>query len=75
MPCTVRAYTFFTVTERPPNRLAEPGRIWSEVTPPFANAREKPGSCGQTECSAQTPGVTGLVASLPSDTASTCGLG
>ena len=71
----VRAGTFLSVTERPPIRLAEPGRIWSAVTPPFASARLKPGSCGQTECSAQTSGVVGAVASFPSECASTPGEG
>ena len=75
MPCTVREDTFLSVTERPPVRLAEPGRIWSAVTPPLASARVKPGSCGQTECSAQTSGVIGLVASFPSECASTLGVG
>ena len=41
IPWTVRAGTFFKVTERPPNRFAEPGRICSAVTPPLASAREK----------------------------------
>src|SRR6202000_2492476 len=50
--------TFSSTTERPPMRLAEPGRICSEVIPP-ARAVRKPGSCGQTECSAQTFGVAG----------------
>ncbi|MNS84168.1 hypothetical protein D3C72_1179820 [compost metagenome] len=57
--------TLRMVTPRPPNRLAEPGRIWSVVTPP-ARAVLKPGSWGQSECSAQTWAVFGLVASLPS---------
>jgi hypothetical protein len=57
--------TLRTVTPRPPNRLAEPGRIWSVVTPP-ARAWLKPGSWGHSECSAQTWAVFGLVASLPS---------
>ena len=39
----MRAGTFLSVTERPPNRLAEPGRICSVVTPPLASARLKPG--------------------------------
>ena len=55
-------------------RFAEPGRICSVVTPP-ASAVRKPGSCGQTECSAQTFAVVGEVASLPSEFASTAGLG
>ena len=46
----------------------------SVVTPP-AMARVKPGSCGQIECSAQTSLRFGLVASLPSEFASTAGLG
>ncbi len=75
MPCTVRAETFFSVTDRPPVRFAEPGRICRLVTPPLASARVKPGSCGQTECSAQTSGVIGLVASLPSECACTLGVG
>ena len=45
------------------------------ATMPLAIAREKPGSCGQTECSAQTSGRAGDVASLPSLLASTPGLG
>ena len=53
MPCMVIEGTLRTVTERPPIRLAEPGRIINVVTPP-ARARLKPGSCGQIECSAQT---------------------
>ena len=65
MPCMVTDGTLRTVTPRPPNRLAEPGRIWSVVTPP-ARAVLKPGSWGQSECSAQTWAVFGLVASLPS---------
>ena len=65
MPCTVRLGTFFSTTPRPPNRLALPGRICSEVMPP-ASAREKPGSCGQTLCSTQTSAVTGAEISLPS---------
>src|SRR5690606_30382610 len=72
--CTLVPGTFLSVTPRPPNRLAEPGRICSEVTPP-ASAAAKPGSCGQTECSAQTLAVTGEVASLPSLCARTPGLG
>jgi hypothetical protein len=75
MPCMVRAGTFLSVTERPPNRLAEPGRICSAVTPPLASARLKPGSCGQTLCSAQTSGRDGPVASLPSSWAATEGEG
>ena len=66
MPWTVRAGTFFSVTDRPPNKLAEPGSTWSAVTPPFISARLKPGSCGQTLCSAQTSARTGAVASFPS---------
>src|SRR5262245_4057480 len=72
--CTVRAGTFFSVTLRPPMRLAEPGSIWSGVMPP-ASAVANPGSCGQTECSAQTSAVTGAVASLPSAFAATPGDG
>ena len=67
MSCAVRAGTFLSTTERPPNRFAEPGRTCSVVTPPLISAREKPGSCGHTLCSAQTSGRTGEVASLPSD--------
>ena len=65
MSCTLRPATFFKVTVRPPNKFAEPGRIMSEVTPP-ASAAPKPGSCGQTLCSAHTCAVFGEVASLPS---------
>jgi len=65
---------FFTVTPRPPIRLALPGRICREVTPP-ASAAWKPGSCGQIECSAQTCAVLGEVASLPSLCALAPGLG
>ena len=68
------AGTFFSVTPRPPIRLAEPGSTCSEVMPP-ASAAAKPGSCGQTECSAHTFGVTGAVISLPSLCALTPGLG
>src|SRR5688572_33471473 len=75
IPCTVREATFLSVTERPPIRLAEPGRICSEVTPPLASARVKPGSCGQTECTVQTSGVVGSVASLPSSCAEVPGEG
>ena len=39
MPCMVMEGTLRMVTPRPPNRLAEPGRICSVVTPPFASAR------------------------------------
>src|SRR5690606_6575550 len=74
MPCAVVAATFLSVTPRPPTRLAEPGRLCSAVTPP-ASAAPKPGSCGHTECSAQTWAVTGLVASLPSLCALAPGLG
>ena len=42
-----------STTLRPPIKLAEPGRICSVVMPP-SSAVSKPGSCGQTECSAQT---------------------
>ena len=65
MAATVMAVTFFSTTDRPPNRLPEPGRISSVVTPP-ARERSKAGSCGQTECSAQTWAVLGSVSSLPS---------
>src|SRR5690606_1052183 len=74
MPWTVRPGTFLTVTLRPPNRLAEPGRICSEVMPP-ASAVTNPGSCGHTLCSAQTSAVLGEVISLPSACASTEGEG
>src|SRR5690554_5308389 len=74
IPCTVVAYTFLSVTPRPPTRLAEPGRICRAVTPP-ASAAPKPGSCGHTECSAHTWAVTGAVASLPSLCALAPGLG
>ena len=57
---------------RPPIRFAEPGSAWIVVIPP-AMARGICGSCGQNECSAQTSAVTGLVASLPSDSASVPG--
>ena len=63
---TLRPGTFFNVTLRPPNRLAEPGKICSVVTPP-ASAVTNPGSCGHTLCSAQTSAVLGAVASLPSE--------
>src|SRR5690606_14132948 len=66
MSCTVRPGTFFTVTPRPPNRFADPGRICIVVTPP-ASASVNCGSCGQTESSARTSAVFGLVISLPSD--------
>src|SRR5690606_40880526 len=59
---------------RPPNRLAEPGRICRAVTPP-ASAVSKPGSWGQTLCSAQTSAVLGADISLPSACASTEGEG
>src|SRR6185503_21053966 len=75
IPCVVRAGTFFNTTERPPNRFAEPGRICSVVTPPLIKAREKPGSCGQTLCSAHTSGRVGEVASLPSELESVPGEG
>jgi hypothetical protein len=54
--------------------LVEPGSTCSVVTPP-ARAAWKPGSCGQIECSAQTSGVVGAVASLPSRVAQTPGDG
>src|ERR1700730_14202796 len=63
--CTVRAGTTLSTTLRPPMRLAEPGNTCRVVTPP-ARLRGNCGSCGHTECSAQTWGVVGLVASLPS---------
>ena len=44
------------------------------MTPP-ASAAWKPGSCGQTECSAQTAAVTGEVISLPSLCEDVPGLG
>ena len=65
---------FLRVTPRPPIRFALPGKICRLVTPP-ASAASKPGSCGQIECSAQTLGVTGEVASLPSLCAFMPGLG
>src|ERR1041384_3565593 len=74
IPCTVREGTTLTTTLRPPIKFAEPGRICIVVTPP-ANARGNCGSCGQTECSAQTFAVTGFVASLQSLFASTPGAG
>ena len=57
--------TFLTVTLRPPNRFAEPGRICIVVTPP-ASASSNCGSCGQMACSDETSAVFGLVISLPS---------
>ena len=69
----VVAGTFLSVTPRPPIRFAEPGRICSEVTPPWI-ADSKPGSWGHTLCSTQTFAVTGSVDSLPSLCASTPGL-
>src|SRR5919108_2376019 len=72
IPCTVRAGTILSTTERPPIKLAEPGRICAVVIPP-AKARGNCGSCGHTECSAQTLAVTGFVASLPSLLACTPG--
>src|SRR5205085_12557523 len=72
IPSAVRDGTFFTVTPRPPNRLAEPGRICIVVTPP-ASERSNCGSCGQSECSAETSAVLGLVISLPSCSDSTPG--
>src|SRR5690349_16991884 len=72
IPCTVRDGTTFRIALRPPIRLAEPGSTCSVVTPP-ARLRGNCGSCGHTECSAQTLAVTGLVASLPSLLASTPG--
>src|SRR5688572_18434465 len=55
-------------------RLAEPGSTWIVVVPP-ASTRGNCGSCGQTECSAQTCAVTGAVASLPSLCAAVPGAG
>src|SRR5512147_2902560 len=69
IPWTVTDGTILSTTLRPPMRFAEPGRICAVVTP-LASARGNCGSCGQTECSAQTLAVTGFVASLPSDSAS-----
>ena len=74
MSMTLRAGTFFSVTPRPPTRLADPGRICSVVMPPMS-AKGNWGSWGQTECSAHTRAVTGAVASLPSEWASTPGEG
>src|SRR3954447_7794229 len=65
MPSAVRDGTFLTVTPRPPNRFADPGRICMVVTPP-ASDRSNWGCCGQMECSADTSAVFGLVTSLPS---------
>ena len=59
---------------RPPIRFAEPGRTCAVVMPP-ASSRGNCGSCGQTECSAHTCAVTGLVASFPSLCACTPGRG
>src|SRR5690242_13998033 len=75
IPWAVRAGTFFTTTERPPNKFADPGRICMVVTPPLISARLKPGSWGQTLCSAQTSGRAGDVASFPSELAETPGDG
>src|SRR5215475_8923610 len=72
MSCTVRPGTTFSTTLRPPNRFADPGSTCSVVTPP-ARLRGNCGSCGHTECSAQTSAVFGLVASFPSDCAPTLG--
>ena len=74
MSCTVRPGTVFSVMPRPPTRLALPGRTWSVVTP-AASARVKPGSCGHTECMAQTSAVVGAVASFPSRVEDTEGEG
>src|SRR5882762_1994431 len=74
MPCTVFDGTTLSTTLRPPIRLADPGRTCMVVTPP-ASTRGNCGSCGQTECSAHTLAVTGLVASFPSLFASTPGAG
>src|SRR6476659_5900663 len=65
IPCTVRLGTTLSTTLLPPMRFAEPGSTCSVVTPP-ARLRGNCGCCGHTECSAQTCGVVGLVASLPS---------
>src|SRR5262245_5540312 len=69
MPCTVRDGTTFSTTLRPTIRLPEPGRIWIVVTP-ADSARGNCGSCGHTECSAQTCGVDGFDISFPSASAS-----
>src|SRR5262245_28469647 len=69
VPCAVTDGTTLSTTLRPPKRCPEPGRIWTVGTP-AASARGNCGSCGHTECSAQTCGVTGFVSSLPSDNAS-----
>src|SRR6185503_228791 len=69
IPCTVRDGTTFKTTLRPPIKFPEPGSTCMVVTPP-ARTRGSCGSCGQTECSAQTLAVTGLVNSLPSLSAS-----
>ena len=65
---------FFKVTPRPPIKFAEPGKICKDVIPP-ARAVTKPGSCGQTLCSAHTSAVLGAVASFPSEWALTLGAG
>src|SRR5688500_2620994 len=65
IPCTVRDGTTLSTAPRPPIRFAEPGSTCSVVIPP-ARFLGNCGSCGQTECSAQTCAVTGFVASLPS---------
>src|SRR5688500_11680179 len=72
MPCTVREGTTLRTALRPPIRFADPGSTWRVVTAP-ARFRGNCGSCGQTECSAQTCAVTGLVASFPSLLAATPG--
>src|SRR5688500_7163268 len=69
---TERPGTTLSTTLRPPIRFAEPGSTWSVVIPP-ASTRGNCGSCGHTECSAQTCAVTGFVASLPSLNAATPG--
>src|SRR5688500_5745995 len=74
IPCTVREGTTLSTALRPPIRFADPGSTCSVVTPP-ARLRGNCGSCGHTECSAQTCAVTGLVASLPSSCAGTPGAG
>jgi hypothetical protein len=61
-----RVGTGRTTTPRPPMRLADPGSSCRAVIPP-CTARWNPGSWGQAECSAHTPGVVGAVASLPSE--------
>src|SRR5882672_3750758 len=74
IPCTVREGTTLSTTLRPPIKLPDPGSTCIVVKPP-ARALGSCGSCGQTECSAHTFGVTGLVSSFPSLLASTPGAG